>query len=148
MNHRPTTYKDAALTGLSYAPISPALQQFYAPLGNPMNGNLMPRCGLPKIEGNPGGEPKPRVVFPLKMFSLRRLDIFDFVSQVPHVQCIQPALPRYHRLWYGGIRTPDWACLQEGEPEACVLFLTQFQTCILFMIPTSRFLFPESLAGG
>lgn len=92
-----------------------------------------------KIEGNPGGEPKPRVVFPLKIFSLRRLDIFDFVSQVPHVQCIQPALPRYHRLWYGGIRTPDWACLQEGEPEACVLFLTQFQTCILFVIPTPRF---------
>ena len=47
MNHRPTTYKDAALTGLSYAPISPALQHFYAPLGNPMNGNLMPRCDLP-----------------------------------------------------------------------------------------------------
>ena len=47
LNHRPTTYKDAALTGLSYAPISPALQHFYAPLGNPMNGNLMPRCVLP-----------------------------------------------------------------------------------------------------
>ena len=27
LNHRPTTYKDAALTGLSYAPISPAMQQ-------------------------------------------------------------------------------------------------------------------------
>ncbi len=147
MNHRPTTYKDAALTGLSYAPISPALQHFYAPLGNPINGNLMPRCGLPKIEGNPGGEPKQWVVFPFKMFSLRRLDIFDYTSQIPHVQCIQPALPRYPRLRYGGIRTPDWD--DEGEKsEACVDSSAQFQTCILFMIPTSRFLFPESLAGG
>lgn len=62
-----------------------------------------------EIEGNTGGEPKQRVVFPLKMNSLRRLDILtlNFPCFLTRSAFSQP-LPRYHRLWYGGIRTPDW----------------------------------------
>ena len=48
MNSRPTTYKDAALTGLSYAPIITARSNFYA-FGNPIYDRLVSRCWLHKI---------------------------------------------------------------------------------------------------
>lgn len=50
LNHRPTTYKDAALTAELLSFVCGG-QLFYVQKDNPMNDNLMPRRGPKMVAG-------------------------------------------------------------------------------------------------